>query len=141
MRCPKCQLENPPTALRCDCGYDFASGQMKVSYLTGAPGVPPEKPPRLLEASAVALVLLNALLAPKSARGSAEFSGEIIGAMFGFTFISLVAIGIAQLMKKGATRRSRAKIVLVTMTVVLLGRCASLATDTRHPTSSAPRTP
>jgi hypothetical protein len=34
--CPKCRLVNPPEALRCDCGYDFASGQMKRSYLTGA---------------------------------------------------------------------------------------------------------
>lgn len=34
MVCPHCKLINPPTAQRCDCGYDFASGKMKESYLT-----------------------------------------------------------------------------------------------------------
>jgi hypothetical protein len=33
--CPKCGTVNPPEALRCDCGYDFASREMKQSYLTG----------------------------------------------------------------------------------------------------------
>jgi hypothetical protein len=33
MQCPKRRLENPPIAERCDCGYDFASRTMKVSYL------------------------------------------------------------------------------------------------------------
>lgn len=32
MRCPHCGLFNPPTALRCDCGYDFTSGQLKSPY-------------------------------------------------------------------------------------------------------------
>ena len=26
MRCPKCQLENPDSALICDCGYSFEAG-------------------------------------------------------------------------------------------------------------------
>lgn len=31
MKCPYCGLINPETALRCDCGYDFAPKQMKES--------------------------------------------------------------------------------------------------------------
>lgn len=31
-RCPYCNLVNPPTALRCDCGYDFQQQQMQQSY-------------------------------------------------------------------------------------------------------------
>jgi hypothetical protein len=34
MQCPKCKLESPPEAERCDCGYDFKLGTMKASYLT-----------------------------------------------------------------------------------------------------------
>lgn len=34
MKCPHCMLENPPGALRCDCGYDFPTGTRKESDLT-----------------------------------------------------------------------------------------------------------
>src|SRR6516164_2934416 len=43
--CPKCELVNPPTASRCDCGYDFAAREVRESYLTpnhlgeSAPGI------------------------------------------------------------------------------------------------------
>jgi len=29
VECPNCKLLNPPDALRCDCGYDFASGKIQ----------------------------------------------------------------------------------------------------------------
>jgi hypothetical protein len=36
VECPKCGLVNPDNALRCDCGYDFATGQIEESYLEEA---------------------------------------------------------------------------------------------------------
>jgi len=32
--CPHCKLINPDGALRCDCGYDFPTGNVEHSYLT-----------------------------------------------------------------------------------------------------------
>src|SRR4051812_34357124 len=34
MTCPKCRLESVPSAQRCDCGYDFESGEVKESYFS-----------------------------------------------------------------------------------------------------------
>jgi len=34
MDCPNCKLVNPPTAARCDCGYDFQTHTIQRSYLT-----------------------------------------------------------------------------------------------------------
>ncbi len=34
MKCPKCGLINPESAIRCDCGYDFESKSIKSSYLS-----------------------------------------------------------------------------------------------------------
>jgi predicted lipid-binding transport protein (Tim44 family) len=35
-RCPKCGLSNPPESERCDCGYDFVSGSVKATLLSGS---------------------------------------------------------------------------------------------------------
>ena len=32
-RCPRCRLFSPASALRCDCGYDFATQTMKGSFV------------------------------------------------------------------------------------------------------------
>jgi len=36
MECPRCRLLSPPEALRCDCGWDFATQSMERSYLLPA---------------------------------------------------------------------------------------------------------
>jgi|SRR6266508_2329265 uncharacterized RDD family membrane protein YckC len=33
MNCPRCNLINPDSALRCDCGWDFSKGTVTASYL------------------------------------------------------------------------------------------------------------
>jgi len=33
MKCPRCGLINPDGAIRCDCGYDFKTGEVKNSFL------------------------------------------------------------------------------------------------------------
>ena len=34
MECPNCGLFNPPTAQRCDCGFDFPSQKVKGSFVS-----------------------------------------------------------------------------------------------------------
>jgi len=43
MNCPKCRLVSPPSAQRCDCGYDFNLNRMERPYIADArlePGSP-----------------------------------------------------------------------------------------------------
>lgn len=56
--CPRCKLINPADADRCDCGYEFSSGEVKASYL------PPPKQPDVakeVRVFALALIALNTL--------------------------------------------------------------------------------
>lgn len=59
--CPHCKLENPDSAERCDCGYDFASGSMESEEIFDEYR-PKEKQPTdytgLIIAAALAPVLI-----------------------------------------------------------------------------------
>lgn len=46
--CPKCGMANPPEAVRCDCGYDFATQRMERSYLSTKEVESTEPPRRVL---------------------------------------------------------------------------------------------
>ncbi len=127
MRCPKCQLENPPNAQRCNCGYDFASGELQTAYVHARSAPSAEKSSWFIETVAAILLLLNMLLSGAVGARSARSGAEVLGAIVAPAFIALVVVGIGTLFKAGRTRRSRAKIVLVTMVVVLLGNCGNLA--------------
>ena len=67
MNCPKCGLLNPPSAQRCDCGYDFMAKRVKESYLardaarrsqTGASGLRQHLSTRILIRLAGATVVV-----------------------------------------------------------------------------------
>ncbi len=54
MQCPRCRLISPPTAARCDCGYDFATGKVEQAYFQ-------QSLPRELKHGVLVLVALNVL--------------------------------------------------------------------------------
>jgi hypothetical protein len=42
MKCPKCSLENPPTAMWCDCGYNFETKSMNQKIKSNEGEASPE---------------------------------------------------------------------------------------------------
>src|SRR5258708_38376884 len=66
MNCPRCGLVNPPTAKRCDCGYDFETKTVERSYYQPAS---PEKDVRTALVLIVVMNVLGAIVA--LSRGSA----------------------------------------------------------------------
>ena len=68
MECPHCRLISPPGALRCDCGYDFASQSMQQ----GAP--------------------------PRLASLSARFIGQILDALVAYMIFFVPALAVTALL-------------------------------------------
>ena len=89
MKCPNCKLENPASALRCDCGYDFAEKQIKESYLKEKK---PVKSKSRLEMIVTILMIIIALYTMRWLRLGhleAAFLGGFIGTV-GFIIIKVV---------------------------------------------------
>ena len=60
MHCPNCGLINPPTAQRCDCGYDFTSHTIKE--LPGRTAIPKTQGQQLAREYAVCCGIVALLL-------------------------------------------------------------------------------
>ena len=106
MKCPKCRLESPAGALRCDCGYDFPSGQMKASYLAAKkePRPDPQGIAGWLLIPAIGLIIGIPLAFVGLARSlDSGKTGE--AAAVGFAGVLLVATALAFFRKHRSTPR------------------------------------
>lgn len=91
-----------------------------------APVAPAEKSPILYEIAAVILFGLVLLMAFVIGAQKTKDVTEHIGYTFAPLIILLIIFGIARLMGKGKTRRSRALIAFWTGVVMFLGQCGSV---------------
>jgi hypothetical protein len=60
--CPHCSLENPDSAQRCDCGWDFTSSQMKPSLLPANDPTIKQKAPKWVIYLGISVYLMAQLL-------------------------------------------------------------------------------
>ena len=112
---------------------------------TARRGSPPEKAPWLLEIIGALLLVLNMFLSAVLSGRSAPSGSVLLGVMLAPAFIGLLVIGIASISSGMRNRRSRAKVFLVTMCLVLLGNCGNLTATARrgelNPPASSSGTP
>jgi hypothetical protein len=92
----------------------------------------PEKTPWLLEIIGALLLFLNMFMSAMLNARSAPSASVLLGAMLAPAFIGLLIIGVASMSSAMRNRRSRAKVFLVTMCLVLLGNCGNLASSARR---------
>lgn len=97
MTCPKCRLANPPSAGRCDCGYDFDTGVIAESYLSSKQRVL-NQPHGSIDVPASARAFTVAGMFAATFIGLARVSGPtgVIGAatyVLGLLAIATVAVG------------------------------------------------
>jgi hypothetical protein len=106
MKCPRCRLINPPTALRCDCGYDFQKGTVEKPYIKQEP----PKSRQVLKDIKIYLwsfVILNLLLAVVTMQEGDPT--RIIGVL-------LWSVTVYWLYSQLAQRKNRARIALILLT-------------------------
>ena len=107
--CPKCGLVNPPSAQRCDCGYDFVSRSVEQSYLNST-GVR-RGGSRLMGCGCLALapfLMCSGLMTVGQVAGQAGAgSPEALGAMSAALLMSVAAltVGVYQLRQSREHRR------------------------------------
>lgn len=127
MTCPRCRLINPPSAARCDCGYDFASGVMAASYLSPAQRAA-DRPRRALDGRRIAAAFCSAAAVTLLVLSLARLNGPR-GTIGGATYLcmagatGLIVVGVL-LLPWRTTRADAAPVAaagLGTWTALLLG--------------------
>lgn len=98
-KCPNCGLWNPPSAMRCDCGYDFDSNSIQASFAdSGAASVAKERAERNLPTLVVRgvvffAVYMSLMFAMYFALGHKP-GGLLIGLAFGMAGAAAAMIKI-----------------------------------------------
>jgi hypothetical protein len=96
--CPKCKLVNPPSAQRCDCGYDFISQSVQVSYLSPRERTSSDGCTRAGGYGCLALALLLFIsggLSTLAALNSNKDPAFLLGTLFGTFVFGLLSLGMA----------------------------------------------
>ena len=128
MQCPNCKLINPPTAQRCDCGYDFDAKKLK------SPLVQERADP--LSKGAVLFALATAVFAylAEFTESYRDYWGAAGGALGHWSIATFIILAYLKL-KKGTRSRSR-KLTLISIAALII---ASLSFDPPLSKSDFPR--
>jgi hypothetical protein len=96
---------------------------LKASYVTGTSSAAPQLPPWLLEAAAVMLLLASSCLAGVTMARTSIGAGELSAAVLAPGMIGIIVVSVASIFRIGRSRPMRARILLGTMFLLLLGQC------------------
>ena len=134
MLCPTCKLENPPTAQRCDCGYDFITKSLEDSYARPGTDSASSRPRFSWVAGLLhGLVAYLVVVAPLALRAPARAYGAVLRSGVGFFVWALLLSYLFQ------TGRRIAAWSIVAILVLLVGVGAVrgiLAGVQKHPAGS-----